>query len=108
LNRKDSIEMATRGHRFLITVQSINDGGELLPRTLAFEHQNHDDIIDVALRVRERSGMAFDDAGATAIGVKLLGEAMLRAKHDVLFDPLRAPIRAFIQGLKARLAGSVG
>jgi Domain of Unknown Function with PDB structure (DUF3861) len=98
--------MATRGHRFLVTVESIEDDKNTATRMLVFEHENHDDIIDVAVRVRERSGLAPDDAAATAIGLKLLGEAMLRAKHDPLFDLLRAPILLFIKTLKGRVASN--
>lgn len=96
--------MAGRGHPFHITVTASGSSDQTSPRTLTFDHINHDDIISIAERVRERSGLTPDIAAATAIGLKLLGEAVLKEKRDPLFDPLREPLRAFVQNLKQRVA----
>lgn len=100
--------MASRGHAFRITVALVtDDAGEHPGSTapLTFTHTSHDDIIAVAETVRKSTGLEPDAAAATAVGLKLLGEIMLREKDNTLFDPLRSGIREFIQDLKA-LAGN--
>ncbi len=74
------------------------------PAALTFEHVNHDDIIDIVERMRRTTGLAPDAAAAAAVGLKLLGEVMLREKNNPLFDPLRAGLREFITSLKSRAA----
>ncbi|PTQ07432.1 hypothetical protein CLG96_17995 [Sphingomonas oleivorans] len=94
--------MPKGGHSFLITVTPLGDERP----AFSFSHVNHDDIIAIAGRVQAGSGLAPDIAAATAIGLKLLSEAMLRERQDPLFDPLRAPIREFTGALKARISAS--
>ena len=72
------------------------------PRELQFEHRNHDDLFVIVERVRASAGLAPDDAAATAVGLKLLSEVMLREKRNPLFDPLREGIGKFIVALKSR------
>ena len=96
--------MATRQHRFRITVEHIatpRDGEPLQP-TLTFEAGNHDDIVRIANRMRERSGFSPDDAAALAIGMKLFSEVMLMNHDDPLFAELRPHLRQFVGALKAR------
>jgi len=88
-----------KGRHFRITVAGIDTGA-----ALSFDHVNHDDIIAIAERVRATSRLDPDIAAATAIGLKLLGESMLRSKRDPLFDPLREPLRDVILALKQRTA----
>lgn len=71
------------------------------PTTLSFEHMNHDDLFAIVERMRGNTGLAPDAAAAAAIGLKLLGEVMIREKHNPLFDPLRAGLREFILKLKS-------
>ena len=91
--------MASKGHHFRITVMAADT-----PAALSFDHVNHDDIIAIAGRVCAGSGLDPDITAATAIGLKLLGEAMLRSTRDPLFDPLRGPLRDFTLALKQRTA----
>ena len=99
--------MPTRGYSYQITVAPLADAdgdNPHAPGLLTFSHTNHDDIILVVERVRASSGLDSDAAAATAIGLKLLSEVMLKEKHSSLFDPLRSGMRAFIQNLKSRAA----
>jgi len=99
--------MATRGYSYQITVVPLADvAGDPAhaPGPLTFTHTNHDDLFLVVERVRASSGLDPEAATATAIGLKLLSEVMLKEKHSSLFDPMRSGMRAFIQNLKARAA----
>lgn len=76
------------------------------PRELQFEHRNHDDLFVIIERMRASAGLAPDDAAATAVGLKLLSEVMLREKRNPLFDPLREGMGEFIAALKSRSSAS--
>lgn len=96
--------MATRGYSYQITVTPLTDMARGEPNViepLTFTHTNHDDLIVVVGRVRKSSGLDSDAAAATAVGLKLLSEVMLKHKGNSLFDPLRSGVREFIQNLKA-------
>lgn len=71
------------------------------PATLSFEHANHDDVIAIVERMQSATGLAPDAAAAVALGLKLLGEVMVREKNNALFDPLRGAMREFIGKLKS-------
>jgi hypothetical protein len=73
----------------------------VLPPPLSFEAANHDDIVAIVQRVRANAGLEPDDAASVAIGLKLLGEVVLKQKDNALFDPLRPAIREFVGRLKA-------
>lgn len=95
--------MAKRAYSYRITVeQTATPSGEApTSGPLVFETTNHDDIILIAGRITQYSGLAEGDAASIAIGVKLLSEVMLKEKDNPLFDPLRPAIRPFVANLKA-------
>ncbi len=95
--------MSNRNYSYRITVAPLGAPGEAepLPPPLSFEATNHDDIIGLVERARASTGLAPDAAASMVVGLKLLGEVMLREKNNPLFDPLRAGMREFIGGLKA-------
>lgn len=96
-----------RVRKYRITVTTLMDEVTGLAAALAplvFTHENHDDLTVVVDRVRKSSGLDADTAATTAIGLKLLGEVMLRQRGNALFDPLRSPLRDFIRNLKLMAA----
>lgn len=93
----------SRVHGYQITLAPLveaGDDGEAAP-ALVFTHRNHDDLVQIAERVRQASGLDADSAAATAVGLKLLAGVMLSERDNPLFDVLRQPLREFIQSLKA-------
>jgi hypothetical protein len=97
--------MAARGFSYEVSLRLLrNRDGQLSsePRELRFEHRNHDDLFAIVERVRASAGLAPDDAAATAVGLKLLAEVMLREKRNPLFDPLREGMGKFIAALKSQ------
>lgn len=97
-----------RTHRYRITIEHIanpKDADELhLP--LMFEASNHDELLGIVDRVRAHSGFTADEAAQLAVSLKLLGELMLKHRHDPLFDELRDPYRVFIGKVKSRATAS--
>jgi hypothetical protein len=100
--------MATHGHTFTIVVAPQIAGEMTDTSRLMFDHVNHDNVIAIAARVRDKSGWAPDMAAATVIGLKLLSSVALNNKDDPIFDHLRGPIRDFTRALKDRIATQAG
>ena len=89
-------------HRFRVTVEHVADppvasGSE---RSLRFEAANHDDLLDVVERVRERRIVPEEEAAEFAIGLKLFGEVMLRHRQDPLFAEIWPHFGTFMKRLK--------
>lgn len=96
--------MPARQHRYRITVEHLATPREGDPRqpALVFEAGNHDDILRIAGRMREKTGFGRDEAAALAIGMKLFTEVMIAHRDDPLFAALRPHMREFVAGIKAR------
>jgi len=99
--------MALREHRYRFTVEHIGTPREDQPLRgmLTFEDGNHDDLFRI-VELQRASGRfdTEDEAAAFAVGLKLLGEAVLRNRDDPLLQQLKAPIGDFIKQLKAESA----
>ncbi len=96
--------MSKRHYSYCVTVTQTGapSEGENTRPPLSFEATNHDDILAIVDRMRAATQLSPDDAASVAVGLKLLGEVVLREKDNALFDPLRGGIRDFIGALKAR------
>lgn len=76
--------MASSGYTYEVSLRLVGKRDGSVPdepAVLTFEHFNHDDIIDIVERMRRTTGLAPDAAAAAAVGLKLLGEVMLREKE---------------------------
>ena len=83
--------MTNRHYSYRITVTPTgapSEGTPLRP-PLSFEATNHDDVLALVERARASTGLTPDAAASMVVGLKLLGEVMLREKDNPLFDPLR-------------------
>ncbi|WP_174875349.1 DUF3861 domain-containing protein [Vogesella oryzae] len=90
-------------HRYRITVEHLaTASGEPSPHPapLQFDAGNHDDLLQIAARLRQRSDLAGINTDALAIGLKLFGEVMLEHKEHPLFAELRPHFGAFMKQLK--------
>ena len=99
--------MAAREHRYRITMEHIATPRQDMPLhpPLTFEDGNHDDIFRIVRLQKDAGRFASDnEAAAFALGLKLLGEAVLRNRDDPLLQQLKAPLRDFIGALKAQNA----
>ncbi|MDR2614731.1 MAG: DUF3861 domain-containing protein, partial [Candidatus Accumulibacter sp.] len=70
-----------RQHRYRVTVELLASGDEALaqlPKPLCFEAASHDEILKLTQRIRQRGDFDEDGAAALTVGLKLLGEVVLR------------------------------
>ena len=91
-------------HLFRITVEHIASPDAELnpPPRLQFEAGNHDDIMAMVARAKDRTGFDDDTSAAFAIGLKLFGEVMLTHRSDPLFSDLAPHFADFMRRLKQR------
>ena len=97
-----------KGYRYRITVEPLSDAkGEPIPQApLVFEAVNHDELLGLAQRVRERGEFDENTAASLLIGLKLFSEVMLQNRQKPLFAPLLPHFREFMQRFKNPAAQS--
>ena len=109
----DRVRRADPGAALLFVGDYINRGPDskgVIDFLLALDgarfcRGNHDDIFRIVRLQKDAGRFASDDeAAAFALGLKLLGEAVLRNRDDPLLQQLKAPLRDFIGALKAQNA----
>lgn len=89
-------------HRYRIRVEHLADaeGQPTETAPLAFEVGNHDDILQIVAKIRERGDFGADQSAALAIGIKLFGEVMLENRDHPLFTEFKPHFLQFIKTLK--------
>jgi hypothetical protein len=90
-------------YRYRITVEMLNGakGEPVERRALSFEVTNHDDLLQIASRMRKGLPYAAETAASLAIGLKLFSEVTLVHREDALFARIRPAIGEFIRELKS-------
>lgn len=72
-----------------------------LPDSLTFVAKNHDDMLDIAGKVRHLPDMEPDETAALAIGLKLFGEVLLKHRRKPPYAELLPHFRTFVEAFKA-------
>ena len=83
-------------HQYRITVQSIDRESD----ELTFRVSNHDDLIEVAGRMRTRGLLPEEEVIPFTIGLKLFTEVLIRHRRDPLFEDLWKETGRFMKRLK--------
>lgn len=98
-------------HRYRVTVEHLALPDGTPPphaQPLSFETGNHDDILAIVDRMRQRADLPAGDATAFAVGLKLFSEVMLQHRSMPLFADFAPHFKAFIQRLKQGPAHRTG
>lgn len=92
-----------RGYRYRITVEPIEGpkGERIEQAPLVFEAANHDEILELVERRRQRRDFDGNTAACLMIGLKLFSEVVLQNRKEPLFAPLFPHLRDFIHRLKS-------
>ncbi len=91
-----------KGYRYRVTVEPLEDskGEPIREAPLSFETVNHDELLGLVQRVRQRGEFDEDTAASLLIGLKLFSEVMLHNKEKPLFAPLLPHFREFMKRFK--------
>jgi hypothetical protein len=92
-----------KGYRYRITVEPLEGpkGERIEQSSLVFEAVNHDEILGLVERRRQRGEFDRDTSASLMIGLKLFSEVMLQNKDKPLFSPLMPHFREFMKRLKS-------
>ncbi len=95
--------MATKGNKYRLTLELLErtDGtpGDRAP--LQLDVTNHDEILDIVDRLRQKNPFGDEaQAAELAVGLKLFSEVLLRHRAHPLFEELAPAFRSFMQKLK--------
>lgn len=91
-------------HRYRITVEHIAtaDGDPINGAApLEFEVGNHDDVLALVERMRQRDLFEANTATAFTVGLKLFNEVMLENRKHPLFEEFRPHFAEFMKRLKS-------
>jgi hypothetical protein len=91
-------------HRYRITVERLPPGEDAAP--LRFEVSSHDEILGLVARVRQRVDFDADTAAAFTVGLRLLGETLIRHRDLPLFSDFGAHFGQFMRRLKSGTPGA--
>ena len=86
-----------RRHQYRITIEPMATDA---PSPLQFEVEAHDEILSLVERSRQRGDFDADTAAAFTVGLKLLGEVMLKNRNHPLFEEFGPQFGQFMKRLK--------
>lgn len=90
-----------RNHQYTISVENEATDGSSSPQRLQFHIETHDEILALVERSRQRGDFDSDTAAAFTVGLKLLGEVMLKNRNHPLFEEFGPQFGQFMKRLKA-------
>ena len=89
-------------HKYRVTLEHVadNQGKPVTGQQVVFETENHDDILALMQRIRDK--MPLDEASSQAfcLGLKLFGEVMLQHRDYPLFAEFAPHFGSFMKSLK--------
>ncbi|MFT3848207.1 MAG: DUF3861 domain-containing protein [Propionivibrio sp.] len=92
-----------KNHRYAIKVEPVGaatPGETGVPPSLRFHVEAHDEILALVERSRQRGDFDTDAAAAFTVGLKLLGEVMLKNRNHPLFEEFGPQFGNFMKRLK--------
>jgi hypothetical protein len=92
-------------HRYRVTVEPLASGNEATTQAsgvLRFEAASHDEVLGLTQRIRQQGDFDEDGAAALVVGLKLLGEVVLRNRERPMFEEFLPHFGQFIRCLKER------
>ncbi len=89
-------------HQFRITVEHLCDpqGNSATEAPLAFQHNSHDNILDLVSKLQHSGKFEADAAASLAVGLKLFGDVMLENPDNPVFGDFKDAFGDFMRGLK--------
>jgi len=96
--------MEKKAHQYKLTLEYLKDikGEEMHLAPIELTFGNHDDLFSIIERQKAKNFFGDENQSAEfAIGLKLLGEVMLRNRNHPLFEELLPVWGAFMKRVKS-------
>ncbi len=93
-----------KGHRYRVTLEHVElarEGQALQPEPMVFDTVNHDELFAIVEKIRARVALSDDETKSFAIGLKLLGEVILRHRSAPPFSELWPTMLDLITRIKS-------
>ena len=87
-------------HTYRVTVQELGTSASPGAGELTFDTTNHDNVLQVLSRVRERHAVPDEETAEFTIGLKLFAEVLTRHRREPLFAELFPHFNVFMKKLK--------
>ncbi|MGQ1891050.1 DUF3861 domain-containing protein [Thermophagus sp. OGC60D27] len=84
--------------KYKVTVEEVS--GE---DSLVFEINNHENVLEIAQRLKKLPDLNEDDAAALGVGLKLFSGVMMNNKNMPLFKDFLPHFKDFMKNLKGSI-----
>lgn len=88
-----------KDHNYRITIEEINAEQEVT-RSLQFEHQDREDVLNVVDKIKQGSGLEASLATKVGVALRLLGPVMMENRKHGLFVNFMPHFKVFMKNLK--------
>ncbi|EKO3801101.1 DUF3861 domain-containing protein [Vibrio harveyi] len=86
---------------YRITIEEVNVEEGREARSLSFEVQDREDMLNIVEKLNQGSGLEPTDATRVGVALRLLGPVMMKDRKHPLFIDFMPHFRNFMQNLKS-------
>ncbi|HDM8224178.1 TPA: DUF3861 domain-containing protein [Vibrio campbellii] len=86
---------------YRITIEEVNVEEGCESRSLSFEVQDREDMLNIVEKLNQSSRLEPTDATRVGVALRLLGPVMMKARKHPLFIDFMPHFRNFMQNLKS-------
>ncbi len=93
-----------KSNRYQLTLKELElKDGSVADKSIVFEFQNHDNILNLIEKVQQRGLFEDEDKNIQFLfGLKLFSEVVIEQRDNPLFEDFAPAFREFMKKLKAK------
>lgn len=93
-----------KSNRYQLTLKELElKDGSVADKSIVFEFQNHDNILNLIEKVQQRGLFEDEDKNIQfLLGLKLFSEVVIEQRDNPLFEDFAPAFREFMKKLKAK------
>ncbi|MGI9949164.1 DUF3861 domain-containing protein [Vibrio hyugaensis] len=86
---------------YRITIEKVNVEEGREAKSLSFEVQDREDMLNIVEKINQGSGLEPTDATRVGVALRLLGPVMMKDRKHSLFADFMPHFRNFMQNMKS-------
>ncbi|MGR5435289.1 DUF3861 domain-containing protein [Vibrio owensii] len=90
-----------KDNRYRITIEEVNVEEGREAKSLSFEVQDREDMLNIVDKIGQGSGLEPEDATRVGVALRLLGPVMMKDRKHPLFADFMPHFRNFMQNMKS-------